>query len=71
MSLISKSIDQSNLNTLLAQLTPNLKLSDLLITAGYSTHISYLQIKGSHETLDFSGCQFDHVNFSGQFQNAT
>lgn len=63
------SIQQADFNRLLNQAAPQASLADLLITAGFSTHLRDLQIHlEPTQQINFSGCQFDHVRFSGQFQ---
>jgi len=72
MSVNFKSIDQVNFNSLLAKAAPQDKLADLLSHAGFSTNISHLQIHlSTNQPIDFSGCHFDNVKFSGYFQKAT
>lgn len=64
-------LNQDKLNALLAQ-SSNLTFSDVLTEAGYSTNISHLQIHlDSNKQINFSGCQFENVKFSGHFESST
>lgn len=71
MSKEIKLFDQDKINTLLAQ-SSNTQFSEVLAQAGYSTNISHLQIHlDSNKPINFSGCQFENVKFSGHFESST
>lgn len=72
MSINNESLNQVKLNDLLAKASPHAKLADLLNQAGFSTTISHLEITlQAAQQIDLSGCDFDHVKFSGSYAHAT
>lgn len=72
MNRDNKSISQQDFNLLLSQAAPQAHLAELLLGAGYSHNLRDLHIHlEATQHINFSGCQFDHVKFSGHFQAAT
>lgn len=68
-SSVLSPINQATFQQLLESAPPNAKFADLLQENGYSTQISDLALHlNSTKKIDFSGCQFDNVRFSGNFQ---
>jgi putative glutamine amidotransferase len=67
-----QSVTPSFLQNALSLVTPNLKLADILSSQGYNTEISNIHIHmNESQTIDFSGCNFNGVTFSGNFKQST
>lgn len=65
-------LSQKTLQFLLNSAPANMTFAQYLTNQGYSTQISHLKINVSPtQKINFSGCQFDDVQFSGHFQQAT
>lgn len=65
-------LDQKTLQSILNSLPADTKLADRLIESGYGTQINHLNVYvAPSQKIDFSGCQFTDVQFSGHFHGST
>lgn len=65
-------LTQTVFQNALSLVTPNLKLADILTSQGYDTEVNNIHIHlESAQKIDFSGCQFKGVTFSGNYTQAT
>jgi len=67
-----QSVTPSFFQNALSLVTPDLKFADILSSQGYNTEISNIHIHmNENQSIDFSGCNFNGVTFSGNFKQST
>lgn len=67
----NQSVSQSNLETILSRLPSGANLAQSLTSQGYSTNISDINIHfDTNRYIDYSGCQFNNVSFSGKLHDS-
>ncbi len=65
-------LDQKTLQNLLSTIPADITFADFLSEKGYSTQINHLNIHlNPSQKIDFSGCQFNAVQFTGNFHGST